>query len=159
MIALTRTRTLAAAVLAAATASVVLLPTTSAEAGHRAAVVSGDLDGRQEVGGEANRRLVGDPNGSGEAYLFSPRAGELCYVLEVADVETPRAAHVHEAPAGSNGPVVVTLGAPIEGESAGCVTGLDDGLIADILVRETANYYVNIHNDEHPAGALRGQLS
>jgi len=67
------------------------------------------------------------------------------------------AAHIHEAPAGAPGPVVVTLAPPTSGESSGCVSA-DRELIVEIL-RDPAAYYVNVHNAEFPAGAVRGQLS
>jgi hypothetical protein len=108
--------------------------------------------------GATNNRIVGDPNGSGEAYVFSTGGGVVCYVLEVEKIEPATAAHIHEAPAGRNGPVVVTIGAPTNGRSAGCVDTGDQDLAADITLREPENYYVNVHNAEFPGGALRGQL-
>ena len=31
-------------------------------------------------------------------------------------------------------------------------------LAADIALRESSNYYVNVHNAEYPGGAIRAQL-
>jgi hypothetical protein len=67
------------------------------------------------------------------------------------------AAHIHEAPAGQAGPVVVGLMPPTNGAASGCVSVARE-LARDILMNP-ANYYVNVHNAEFPAGALRGQLS
>ena len=79
-------------------------------------------------------------------------------MLEVDDIAPATAAHIHEASAGLNGPVVVTLSAPVDGESAGCVDTGDADLAADITLREPTEYYVNVHNAEYPGGAVRAQL-
>jgi hypothetical protein len=42
-----------------------------ASAGHETVVLETSLDGRSEVAtGATNKRMVGDPNGRGEAYVF-----------------------------------------------------------------------------------------
>jgi hypothetical protein len=33
-----------------------------------------------------------------------------------------------------------------------------DPAVARSLLRNPADYYVNVHNPEHPGGAVRGQL-
>jgi len=54
------------------------------------------------------------------------------------------------------GPVVVPLDAPTDGSSSGCAT-VDRALAKDIR-QNPEDYYVNVHNAEFPAGAIRGQL-
>lgn len=131
----------------------------SAGAAHGGALTSGTFDGRAEVASDAtNNRIVGDPNGRGEAYVFSTGGGVVCYVLEVEKIAPATAAHIHEAEAGSNGPVVVALSAPTNGSSAGCIDTGDADLAADITLREPAEYYVNVHNAAYPGGAVRAQL-
>ena len=67
-------------------------------------------------------------------------------------------AHIHKAPAGANGPVAVPLATPdAAGKSSGCAT-VGAPVVADILANP-GGYYVNVHNGEHPGGAIRGQLS
>ena len=130
-----------------------------AGAAHGGALTEGSFSGRAEVSSDAtNNRIVGDPNGRGEAYVFSTGGGVVCYVLEVGKIGPATAAHIHEASAGSNGPVVVTLSAPTNGSSAGCVDTGDADLAADITLRESSEYYVNVHNDAYPGGAIRAQL-
>ena len=108
-----------------------------AGAAHGGALATGTFDGRAEVATAAtNDKIVGDPNGRGEVYVFSTGGGVICYVLETDKIAPATAAHIHEAAAGSNGPVVVTLSAPTNGSSAGCIdtgdgdwcTALDDDL-------------------------------
>ena len=99
----------------------------------------------------------GDPDGSGTAFLtFNPGQEQVCFELTVSGIAPANAAHIHEAPVGVPGPVVVGLQAPTSGSSTGCVQA-DRELILDIL-QNPAEYYVNVHNAAFPAGAVRGQL-
>lgn len=107
--------------------------------------------------GETEVPVTGDPDGSGTARLtLNPGGEQVCYEITVSGIAPATAAHIHEAPAASAGPVVVGLAAPTNGVSSGCVP-LERSEILDIL-RNPANYYVNVHNAEYPGGALRGQL-
>ncbi len=99
----------------------------------------------------------GDPDGTGTATLtVNPGQGEICYELSVSGIDPASAAHIHEAPAGQAGPVVVGLTAPTSGSSSGCVP-IDRAEAIDII-QNPENYYVNVHNAAFPGGALRGQL-
>jgi hypothetical protein len=122
--------------------------------------LSTDLTGEAEVNaaGEPNQ---GDLDGSGSAHItLNQGQGEVCFELHVADIVLPAAAaHIHAAPAGVNGPVVVHFTAPdADGFSSGCATGVDADLIKDIRQNPSA-YYVNVHTSDFPGGAVRGQLS
>lgn len=74
-------------------------------------------------------------------------------------------AHIHKGKAGENGPVVANLAWPQNGQAADCLDArvrstqfpLGDAVVADILANPQ-DYYVNVHNDEFKAGAIRGQL-
>ncbi len=144
----------------------------SALAGHTNTVLEADLKGRNEVAtGATSNRLVGDPNGTGEIYVFGVDGDPttLCYVLLVDKIQPATAAHIHEAGEGANGPVVVNLARPTDGNAADCLTeGETDPVtgaprfvggqtVAEIL-SNPEDYYVNVHNGEYPGGALRGQL-
>ena len=166
------TRTIAIAAATVAAAGIVAAP--FANAGHTNTVLTAELDGRQEVRSDAaNRRIAGDPNGTGEAYVFGIDGdpATLCYVLIVEDIaeldQAPlagtRMAHIHAGAAGTNGPVEVNLAWPQDGQAADCLTEgeADKGLTAGEVARILANpedFYVNVHNGEHPGGAVRGQL-
>ncbi|MBD8869569.1 CHRD domain-containing protein [Nocardioides donggukensis] len=150
--------------VAGASTALLALPLLPANAGHTNSVLEADLNGRAEVG--PDKRIAGDPNGRGEAYVFGidNDPNTLCYVLTVDKIGTAVAAHIHEGPAGSNGPVVVNLAAPADGNAADCLTEGEEGkfvgdqTVAEILANP-ADYYVNVHNAEYPGGAVRGQLA
>lgn len=138
----------------------------TAGAGHENVILTADLDGRTEVAtGASNNRIVGDPNGTGEAYVFGIDGDPttLCYVLLVDKIDTALAAHIHEGAAGTNGSIVVNLAAPGDGNAADCLTEGEAGkfvggqTVADVLANPE-DYYVNVHNAAYPNGAIRGQL-
>ena len=98
-----------------------------------------------------------DPDGTGTAELrLNHGQGRICYTLTVANIEPAVAAHIHVAPVGVNGPVVVPLVAPTAGSSSACAS-VDRDLVKAIM-QHPENYYVNVHNAPYPGGAVRGQL-
>ncbi len=149
-------RRLFAALLFAALVALALAGPTSAakldvadQGGRQLATT---LTGAQEVPGP------GDPDGIGSATVtVNPGQGLICYELSVSGIAPATATHIHEAPFGKAGPVVVTLQPPTSGFSSGCVE-VSRALAKDIL-KNPSDYYVNVHNAEYPPGALRGQLS
>jgi hypothetical protein len=110
------------------------------------------------VAGAAN---AGDPDGSGTAtVLIRDTDATLCYAILVTGIATPTLAHIHQAPAGVNGGIVVDLVPPETGDpgfASDCVTGVDATLLENIR-QNPLGFYVNVHNDVYPGGALRGQL-
>jgi hypothetical protein len=81
----------------------------------------------------------------------------VCSFTNYDGTETPTAAHIHKGAVGAAGPIVVTL-PPFDGSSSdGCVGGVDPAVVADIRANPE-DYYVNVHTDGHPNGAVRGQL-
>jgi hypothetical protein len=148
-----RARSLLAAVALLAgglgSTALVAAPATAADGGRP---LSTDLTGAAEVPGP------GDPDGSGSALLrVNPGQGQICYDLTVSGIEPATAAHIHEAPVDEAGPIVVRLEAPTDGSSSACTT-VGRALAKEIL-KDPADFYVNVHNAEFPRGALRGQLS
>jgi hypothetical protein len=111
-----------------------------------------------ELTGAAEAPGPGDPDGSGTAsFTFNAGTGEVCFDYSVTGVAPLTAAHIHVAPAGSPGPVVIPMLPTSPTGGSGCVTA-DRDLIVAILMDPSA-YYFNVHNAEFPAGALRGQLT
>jgi len=103
---------------------------------------------------------AGDPDATGTATVWiNPGTGTVCYSWSVTNAATPIfAAHIHHAPVGVAGPVVVPLPPTGPSSGSGCVTGVARSLALDII-RNPSAYYVNTHNAEFPTGAARGQLS
>ena len=143
-----------AALLAALTA---LLGTPLALAGCETLAGDADEPYRATLSGAAEAPGPGDPDGAGTAEVTVDVAEpRLCYELSVSGIAEAAAAHIHRGAAGIDGPPVVTLESPGDGESGGCVSVTRE-LAAEIVARP-ANFYVNVHNAEFPAGAVRGQL-
>jgi hypothetical protein len=118
--------------------------------------MSTDLNPAEEVPGP------GDPNASGHASItLNQGRHEVCFELTWSDIDgTVVAAHIHSAPAGVAGPIVVGLfSGAFAGtdDASGCVDAAPD-LIKAIRKNPSA-YYVNVHSSPNfPAGAVRGQL-
>jgi hypothetical protein len=126
-----------------------------AVADHGGRPLSTELTGAAEV-------PAGDPAGSGMATItVNPGQEEVCWEIKAAGIDLPAtAAHIHVGAVGTAPPnnVVVTLSAPdASGFSSGCTT-VDRDLALEIL-KNPENYYVNVHNEAFPTGAIRGQLS
>ena len=94
---------------------------------------------------------AGDPDGWGLADV-RVRRGEVCWRITVTGVEPIAAAHIHAGPRGVAGPVVVAL----EPFRSGCVDTANR--TARFIRQHPGEFYVNVHNADFPAGALRGQL-
>lgn len=122
------------------------------------------LDGDQEV-----PPVAGLAAGTASFTLSSDRS-EITFVVNVEGIEVSEItqSHLHVAPAGFNGPVVVNLtGAPSSLPLEGTVTADDlvpnagvgvvtwDDLIEAMLAGDV---YVNVHTMGNPAGEIRGQL-
>jgi len=95
----------------------------------------------------------GDSDGFGLAKVWMDSPTTLCWKLRVRDVDRPlTGAHIHAGPVGVSGPVVVALD-PIR---EGCAEVKKR--LARSIAEHPSQYYVNVHNAEFPAGAVRGQL-
>ncbi len=105
------------------------------------------MDGAQEAPGP------GDPDGVGMALLsIDPEASTIDWQISVDNIYLPiTGAHIHEAPAGEPGPIVVDFAGQLSG------MGLVDADLPAIAANP-ANYYVNVHNKKFPDGAVRGQI-
>ena len=118
------------------------------------------VSGDEEVCAPADPPRCGG-EGTGEAIVIvNPSTDTVCFLARWRDVEgMVVAAHIHEAPDGVQGGVVVPLlgGVQLEGEdkARGCVSG--QGL-TDEINETPSDYYINFHSTVFPDGALRAQL-
>jgi CHRD domain len=128
-----------------------LAPMTVAYGADGGRPLTTTLSGAEEAPGP------GDPDGTGFAGLtINPGLRQVCFWLEVSGIEPATAAHIHIGAAGVPGPVVVPLTPPTAGRSQGCVEVTRE--LAKAIIHDPSAYYVNVHNDDFQAGAVRGQL-
>ncbi|NUT00308.1 MAG: CHRD domain-containing protein [Sphingomonas sp.] len=118
-----------------------------------------------ELTGEAEVNAAGVPNkgdldGTGSASI-TVNVGQqrVCWDIDVAGVAPITRGHIHKAPATTTGAIVVGFFEANAVDLNGCTTTpIDRALLRDII-QNPQDYYVNVHNADFPAGALRGQLS
>src|SRR5207244_4075486 len=113
------------------------------------------LTGAAEVPGPA------DPDGTGTVKItLNQGLRKVCFSFTFQNIDPPMAGHIHVAPVGQPGPIVVPLFGPAgpPAGNKGCVNGVSRSLIKNIR-RHPGDYYVNLHNATYPNGAIRGQLS
>jgi hypothetical protein len=136
----------------------------SADASQNTRFFSAVLTGSEEV-----PPVVTDA--SGEA-RFTELSHSLRFGLKIYELDDHTAAHIHCAPAGSNGPVGVTLpfvnpvSLPNGVQYSGLITAPDAGnacgwiTIKDVLdAMRMGNAYVNVHSATVPSGEIRGQIT
>lgn len=100
---------------------------------------------------------------TGHAQIKLENDGSLEYQVSILNQagEMLRAAHIHHAPAGVPGPIVVPL---FTGPTTDTAHLRLDGevpvsaALAEDLCAHPEQYYVNFHTVQYPAGAIRGQL-
>ncbi len=113
-------------------------------------------------------------NATGNAeFQVATNKKELTYSLNVKDLEGITEAHIHKGKVGENGPVILTLykskspsiesntsltiketvtSAKLEGPLAG------KQLPDLITIMNNGTAYVNVHTEQNPLGAIRGQI-
>lgn len=141
--------------IALATATLVTLLAAGAAQAHEPKSFQALLSGANEVG------VVGDADGFGTALLtIDYHTGQIDYEISFGNLSNVTAAHIHMAPAGSNGPVVVNFGAPAGTPGNGVLKGsVVDTDAFNITELTASNFYVNLHSSTNPGGAIRGQLT
>ena len=101
---------------------------------------------------------AGDPDGSGVAELaMSPAEGTHCFDLFVDKIGTATAAHIHKVVEDFSDPIALVLfseNKTAQNELIGC-TDAAPSLLRDIA-ENPAGYYVDVHSEERPGGALFG---
>jgi hypothetical protein len=134
------------------------------------AALSAYLTGDAEVNDDGEDG-AGDPNAKGTASFLVADEQTLCYGFAIRGADAASAVHIHKGRAGENGDIVIPFDNPPKdadgqpagdpGASSGCKT-LEQQSELDGLRRILSNpkgYYVNIHTESFPDGAVRGQIS
>jgi hypothetical protein len=113
--------------------------------------LSAVLSGAAEVPGP------GDPDGRGSAtVVLEPGRSQLCYRIEVQGVAKPDGTSLDEGADGERGRVVLGLDAPKGGSVDSCVTA--EPALLERVDRSPAEFHLNVLSEDHPDGAVRGQL-
>jgi hypothetical protein len=154
-------RSVAAVVLAVLGALLLALPTSGvsstggASGDEPLATLRANLTGEKEVPGP------GDPDGRGSATIKVFKT-QVCHTLKFDNIRPATMAHIHIGFRDEAGPVILTLFGPPAPPipSPGTSTGCQDVPRAlSLELREhPGRYYVNVHNERFPNGAIRGQL-
>jgi hypothetical protein len=111
------------------------------------------------TGGE-ERPGPGDPDGIGRAVItINDAANTLCVDLQFTNVTLPTTGfHIHLAPPGVAGPIVVPFANPTTNQFHQCVVVENEALL-DNIAANPGQYYINLHTQPlYAAGAIRGQL-
>lgn len=126
-------------------------------------------------GGEEVPAVDTDAQGNA-TFRLSKDGDAISYRLIVANIVDVTQSHIHLAPAGVNGGIVVWLypsaspaqlipgpsqgvlaeGVITEEDLVGGLAGMDLGALLDAL--RTGGAYVNVHTSANPSGEIRGQI-
>jgi hypothetical protein len=144
--------------------TVAAVPAATNSADHEAAYdktwsFSGVLKGTNEVPVKGGPK-VGDKDGIAVARMRI-QGDKVYYYFSWKGIGTPIMGHVHEGVAGKNGDVKIPFfGKKLPGGrnyTSGTVTVKDQALLKRIE-EHPERFYFNLHTDEFPGGAVRGQV-
>jgi hypothetical protein len=105
------------------------------------------------------QEVTGAEGGAHGFFSYTIDGDQFCYTLSVTKLTAPATmAHVHIAPQGIAGPVVIGLTVQnlTAFETSECKT-VDPALL-DAIAENPRAYYVNVHTATYPGGEVRGQL-
>jgi hypothetical protein len=103
-----------------------------------------------------------NPGFGNATVTFDATRQNINVTITVSDLGVPiNNFHIHEAPPGTNGPIVVNLialgGTFVNGTMTGTFPIAAD--VAQRMLQNPNNFYVNVHTVTQPNGAVRGPLS
>jgi hypothetical protein len=109
----------------------------------------------------------GDDNAKG-TFKAKVKGDQFCYTLKVQKIARVTGAHIHAGDAESTGAIVLALDTSRKGGAKTCTTIVADAEDTESTISESelaaiqadpSLFYVDVHNDLNPDGAIRGQLS
>jgi len=110
--------------------------------------------------GANERPGPGDPDGVGRAVItIDDATNTICVYTQFTGIDMPTVGyHIHFAPPGSPGPIVIPFSNPQSQQSFECKV-VDNEALLDNIAANPQQYYINLHSTPlYPGGALRGQL-
>lgn len=137
---------------ALATAAVMLLLGAGPAAAEEVTLTASGSGAEEAPGpGEEGATIRGE-------VMVDTTTGVITYTVSVAGNSEPvAAAHIHQAPRGTAGPVAVPLDtAAVQAGTQATVTV--DPAVAAAIAATPENYYLNAHSPSFPNGFARGQL-
>jgi hypothetical protein len=134
---------------------------TSLTNGHAAVVFNTQLRAENEP----NAASSSESKGHTQVTIQSNGTIEFTIMLNNKDDETFTRAHIHKAPAGSNGPIHWDFHEPPDDSPftgshpsiRGVARPRAGASVSDLLANPEM-YYVNVHSARFPGGVVRGQL-
>lgn len=124
-----------------------------------ARVFNTSLSGANEV------PVAVETSASGEAIVAVNAAADMVYYrVMVSNIMSVTRAHIHNAPAGSNGSSIITLFDAADADSGtfdadNPATGSSAITTAQLFDLLSGNHYINVHTEAHGSGEIRGQLA
>lgn len=90
-------------------------------------------------------------------FTFDEKKSTMYFNVHLTGLSGPiTGMHIHNAPEGENGPVIINLTTYLNGTRAkGAVANISATSFAKFL---TGDYYINVHTAENPGGEIRGQI-
>ena len=132
-------------------AAIALVPLIATAASAEEYYLSAQLKGADEVPGPGDAAATATAD-----IMLDTEKLRLCYTIAAKGLEKFSMAHIHKGAAGAAGDPVVTLTVDGSGNAKACIDVVKE--VADAIGAAPGDYYVNLHNEAFPAGAVRGQL-
>jgi hypothetical protein len=107
-----------------------------------------------------NEVPAGDPDGSAKS-LVEIEGNRVTFAFTWKGIPAPTMGHIHVGGAGANGGVKVALftsALPQTATGTAGVVEVEDAALVAAITAHPADFYLNLHTAEFPAGAVRGQL-
>jgi hypothetical protein len=99
---------------------------------------------------------VNTPATATGTFILTTDRKKLIYDVKVSGLSgDPTAMHLHLAPRGTPGAVVVPLDTPAGGEASNCVDNIAPDIATALM---SGGLYLNIHTAQNKAGEVRGQV-